>query len=168
MDRAAKIAKARELRAKGWTLQQIGLRFGVTHGAIWKWLNPEKTQEKWRRENADPKRKAAKRAHEKACRRNCDDCGDLLGAGSGYPGACERFCPTCWHLREAERVDKRARQIETWWADGWSLREIQDRLGWSKGHVAMEFHHLRALGYDLPYRRKHHKNPPRFPDQVAA
>jgi transcriptional regulator with XRE-family HTH domain len=139
LSREQKIEKARELRAKGLTYQKIADRLEVTRGAVWKWLHPEKVREWDRRENAKPGRKIAKRAHADACRRGCADCGDLLSAGSDYPSAPERYCTTCHRTREAERVGERARQIEAWWAEGLSLREIEDRLDWSKGHLAMVY-----------------------------
>jgi transposase len=84
-------------------------------------------------------------------------------AGSGGRSNKPERCKDCWAWREAGRVDARARKIEGWWAGGLTLREIADRLGWTKGHISHEIHRLREKGYSLPYRAG-----AKFPEQVAA
>jgi DNA-binding CsgD family transcriptional regulator len=132
--------EAKRLRAEGLMLKEIGARLGrpvqTVHAAV--------TEENARR-----------RAYKEAWRREhyrgtCERCG----------GPTERrrvrLCRPCWVAQEKERVHPRAEQIVAWWAEGRTLAEIGERLGWSKGHLSMEMHRLRAKGYDLPfrYRRK--------------
>lgn len=167
MSREEKIAKARDLRAEGLPYRQIGEQLGVTGPCIMKWLNPERTREWNRRSEAKPKRKTAKRDHEKRTRRTCA-CGNPMGQGSGYPSYPHKQCEECLILEERARVDERAQKIVAWWANGLTRVAIAERLGWSLERVSVEMHQLREKGYALPYRYKHHKNAPRFSEQVPA
>jgi transposase len=67
---------------------------------------------------------------------------------------------------DTRRVAERAHQIERWWAEGVSRKEIAARLGWTDNHVSVEFARLRADGFDLPYRYKLSR--PQHESQVAA
>jgi hypothetical protein len=109
-------------------------------------------------------RERRRRCAETVGRSACEDCGVDLGQGSKWRGA--HRCITCHQLHLAERVDNRARKIVEWWAQGLTVKEIAARLDWSFERVSVEFHQLRKLGYDLPYRRR--LKDPRFPKQVAA
>jgi len=101
------------------------------------------------------RRRAAKRAWEREhYKGTCERCGGPTGKRHR-----ERLCWSCWVEQEQERVRLRAEQIVAWWAEGLTLREIGERLGWSKGHLSMEMHRLRGKGYDLPYRYRRPGSP---------
>lgn len=99
-----------------------------------------------------------KRAGDDRGRAVCTRCGSSCGARTAWSNAAEAYgrrsglCGSCRAVVEAERVAERARQIEAWWSDGLTLREIAERLGWSIGHLKVELFRLREDGYDLPYR----------------
>jgi len=163
--RSEKITKAKELGANGLNNREIADELAISPSCVWKWRNPERTKEWNLRDAHDPKRKAKKRAWDREHRRRCQDCEGLMGIGSRRRST---RCHTCHELREAARVDRRARKIEKWWADGKDLPWIAKSLGWSRGHIGVEFHRLREKGYDLPYRYEHWKNEPVFPEQEAV
>lgn len=186
MTREQKIAKARELRAQNVTYSEIGERLGVSSATAWRWLTERtaraiiscrvcgedftQTHGKQKYCSGDCRHEAG-RLRRRRCaqtigRAACQDCGTALGEGSAWKG--RKRCVTCFEARDAERVDARARKIVAWWAAGRTLAQIRDSLDWSPERLSVEFHRLRELGYDLPYRYKHHANPPRFPEQVAA
>lgn len=104
-----------------------------------------------------------KRKCEESHRASCIDCGDSLSAGSAWKGRLR--CQPCWSEFAWEQHADRDRQIEEWWNEGLSLREIGERLGWTEKHLTVEIHRLREAGYNLPYR---HRGYDRFPEQVPA
>jgi len=59
-------AEAQALRATGLSYAEIGRRLGRTAAGIWKACNPEKARQAAAKSNADPKRKARKRAWDRA------------------------------------------------------------------------------------------------------
>jgi hypothetical protein len=76
--------------------------------AEWKRQHPERVREWARRDSARPERKAAKRAHENAARKRCPDCGQPMGAGSGYlsKGAALKTCGDCKVRAARERTER--------------------------------------------------------------
>ena len=100
----------------------------------------------------------------------CEDCGMPTASRSGWPSErrSNRWCSPCYRQRELKRTAQRGHQIEEWWAEGRSLREIADRLGWSKGQLSVQMDRLRAKGFDLPYRRRGVKNGTKFPHLKKA
>jgi transposase len=163
MSRDEKIAFARERSAEGWSNGRIARELGVTPPAVWKWLNPEKARAAARRDNA--KRSAAKRVWERseAGRGRCPSCGGLKGTASKHR---HMVCLKCELAMRAQRHAGRDELIVQWWHEGASLDEIAERLGWTRSHLGVEIHRLRARGLDLPYR--YQLSVPRFPERVAA
>lgn len=159
MTREQKIKNARELRAQGLTYAETADYLGGSISTVYRWLNPERTAPYRNGRAIDPERaRAYDREYRRNLRINCPQC-----AGPMKPEST--LCQPC----HEDEVDRRARQIERWWAEGLTMAGICERLGWTMGHLAVEFHRLREKGYDLPYRyvegkRAGHK----FPDQVAA
>lgn len=64
-----------------------------------------------------------------------------------HSGCCREHSPA------SQRKRDRAHQIEAWWAEGLTFRQIAARLGWSIDHFSAEINRLRREGYNLPYRR---------------
>jgi DNA-binding CsgD family transcriptional regulator len=131
-------AEAKRLRAEGLMLKEIAERLGrprsTVHAAV---------------TDINARRRAYKRSWDREnYRGTCERCGGLTA--HRHRG---RLCRACEDQRRAEPVHARAERIVAWWAEGLTLAEIGARLGWSKGHLSMEMHRLRAKGYDLPYRR---------------
>jgi hypothetical protein len=139
---------------------------GESKHQAWKRCNREKvraTSNRWKKANREANRERDRRYSEEN-RATCPECGHIYGRGSGRSdgspkaGVLFSCCPGC--------TEKRRRQVVEWWAEGVSLREIGKRLGWTRGHVAVEIDRMRELGYALPYRYKPTR--PRHPEQVAA
>ncbi len=131
-------AEAKRLRAEGLVWREIAERLGrprsTVHAAV---------------TDINARRRAYKRAWDREnYRGTCERCGST--AGKRNRG---RLCWPCNVERRAELVHARAEQIVAWWAEGRTLAEIGERLGWSRNHLGNEMHALRAKGYDLPYRR---------------
>jgi excisionase family DNA binding protein len=145
--REQKIAKARKLRAQRLTYSEIAARIGVSRSTVYRWINPERTAPYRNGRAVDPERtRLVNRIYNRTHRAECPSCGGEMNRGTGRKGG---ICEAC----HADEVDRRALNIERWWAEGLTLNEIADALGWSAGHVKNEFHHLREKGYDLPYRQ---------------
>lgn len=161
MTREEKIVEARALRAGGCTYREIADRLGVSVATARRWLNPKyaeqdrRTSRDWKRRNKAHLRSYSRGYNELAAN-ECPSCGGYLARQSSGP---------CKHCREESRHSS-GLLVETLWREGRSYPEICTRMGWSKGHLAHEMHHLRAEGYDLPYRYR--VRAPRFPEQVAA
>jgi DNA-binding CsgD family transcriptional regulator len=131
-------AEAKRLRAEGLVWREIAERLGrprsTVHAAV---------------TNINARRRAYKRAWDREnYRGTCERCGGVTAHRNRG-----RLCRACADVRRAEPVHARAEQIVAWWAEGLKLREIGERLGWSKNRANVEVVHLRAKGYDLPYRR---------------
>ncbi len=131
-------AEAKRLRAEGLMLKEIAERLGrprsTVHAAV---------------TDINARRRAYKRAWDREhYRGTCERCGGLTAHRHRV-----RLCWPCDLERRAESVHPRATRIVAWWAEGRTLAEIGERLGWSRNHLGNEMHALRAKGYDLPYRR---------------
>jgi transposase len=163
--RAEKVKEAQSLRDGGLLDREIAERFGVTRSAVTKWLNPNRKE--WER-TQNAKRGPAKRAWAQANRAACPSCGKPMREGSRSPSHRSKSCRDCEHHRRRQPYLERGKQIEGWWNEGLTYPQLQARLGWTKSRLAVEIHRLRRDGFDLPYRRQHHKHKPKFPDQVAA
>lgn len=159
------IAEIEWLHAEGLSDREIGEQVGVSASTVWKLRHPERTREMIRRDNA--RRAETKRAWAKdpANRVVCSVCGGLTGSTSGQhrdrrrPDG-DRRCRACYLAEERKRIAERGHQIERWWAEGLTIRQIGDRLGgWSKARATVEVVRFRAKGFYLPYRRT--------PEQVA-
>jgi transposase len=167
LSREQKIAKAQQLRREGHRLREIAEAFGIDTSTVWKWLNPERTSEMRAKDNSRPGRRERERELVLEKRRNCPSCGNPMGVWSARNGATR--CHPCYSAERLARTAERGHQIEGWWAEGLTQKQIAERLGWTVGHLCMEFHRLRSKGFDLPYRytegkRAGHK----FPEQVSA
>jgi ribosomal protein S27E len=136
---------------RGLGVSAIAAEIGVTYGAVYKALHPERAREYNRKTEARPERKVAKRIWSREQRVVCSDCGREAGTYSKYKGVLR--CQECENARRRRKRARRAHRIETWWAEGLTLREIAERLGTSKNAVGVTIHGLRAEGFDLPYRR---------------
>lgn len=162
MSREQKIEKARALKAQGLSYGEVAERVGVHKKTIRRWLVPgeaerdRQTSLAWKHRNKGWLREYDA-GYREAHMGECSSCG-----GEMDPKWDGGICMAC---REEEK-DRRARQIERWWGEGLRLPDIADLLGWSREHLAVEFHRLREQGYDLPYRYR--LSEPRFPEQVAA
>jgi DNA-binding CsgD family transcriptional regulator len=159
--RDQKIAEARRLRAQGLKYREIAERLGVGTSTVYAWLNPARVRPYRSGRGIDPQRaRAYDREYYRSHKGTCYRCGGERGRGP-RTGPC-RACV-------ADDVDRRARQIEQWWAEGLTIGEISSRLKWPSGRFGAEMVRLRAKGYDLPYRRAvYPSGKPKFPDQVAA
>lgn len=159
LSREQKIEKARELREQGATYREIGEKFSVSTSAIYRWLNPERTASYRSGRACNPERaRKLDREYNRRHRGECPQCGGEMARKTARVGGKCRAC----HEDEA---DRRARQIQQWWAEGLGQRQIAKRLGWSINHLSVEKHRLREAGYNLPYR---YKSGRRFTDQVQA
>lgn len=138
------------------TNTEIGRRLGVTQGAVWKVLNPEKTRELNRRSNADPARHAAKLAWaNENDRAPCPQCGGLMHARSRRDG--RKSCWDCYATAHAERRDLMVRlRIE-----GLKNVEIAARLGTSAAAVANALCRERKDDPSIPVS-------PHYREKVAA
>lgn len=154
--------QARRLAAEhpDWSHARIAAEFGVTASAVWKALNPDKTRELLRAQNA--RRRDAKRAWERQNMRRpenratCELCG--LPCGIGQPNA--RRCHDCI----MEIAVTRESIVAGMYLDGWTLREISQALGYAESSSAgAVLHRMRRLGWDLPYRHADYDT-----EQVAA
>jgi transposase len=149
MTRDEKIAKAKRLRELGLSYEEVGRRLGVTGGCVQKWLKPEAAK-RWAANDRTPERNARKRAWENDHDRPLCACGNRMGVGAHRKGYFR--CKECRRAADAERTAIRGREIVAMWAAGMTMREIQARYGWTKGHLAQQLHRLRAKGFDLPKR----------------
>lgn len=93
----------------------------------------------------------------------CGECGAPMGEGSKWRGG--RLCADCLETSREARRDEAAADIERLWAEGISMREMAERLGYSAGFMSVKINRLRRAGYRLPYRQA---NPNAvFPGQEA-
>jgi transposase len=150
--RDEKIAKARELRERGWSGPRVAAELGVTKSTVYKWLDPDRAREYARRDNARPGRNAQKREweHGPTARIRCANCGKLAGMNSKAAGTT--LCRSCWTADAARRSDETGRKLETLWLAGKTFPEICAELGWNKGTLSVMMDRYRARGYNLPYR----------------
>jgi transposase len=138
--------KARKLREQGLTYQAIAQRLGVGYATAYRWLNPDYAERSlaasraWKARNREHAH-AYDRAYNAAHKDECPLCG----------GEMERHSERCTACRSDE-ADRKAKTVVRLWAEGKSMREIQEVLGWSKGHLAAMMDRYRTQGYDLPYR----------------
>lgn len=162
MTREQKIARARELRAEGLTYSAVGKQLGTSYQTIRRWLDPdyaEKVRQISRAYKAQHRKalRAYDREYDERHKAECPECGAEVN---------RRFngekCMAC----RADSRDRRARQIESWWAEGLPLKKIAERLGWTKGSLSREMYWMREVGYSLPYR--HTLSAPKWSEQVAA
>jgi predicted transcriptional regulator len=122
-----------------WSERRIAEFLGVSKGAVWKALNPERAREFNARSNGKPERKAAKAAWDKAHpESHYDEC--ECGAQKA------RNSTRCLDCRRLVEESRRA-LAEGMWADGWRESEIREVLGTFQVGAA------RQGGWNLPYRR---------------
>jgi transposase len=164
MTRAERAAEAAELRARGLLYREIAERMGISISYAQDLIS-------------DPDGSRV-RARKDSYRGACEICGKATDGSAGR-GAAPRFCNRCSaahhpaKLAQYERahapIQARDRQLEKWWAEGLTRREIAARLGWSEGHVNVEIHRARERGAHLPYRYTTGKRAGRrFSGQVAS
>jgi DNA-binding CsgD family transcriptional regulator len=132
-------AEAKRLRAEGLMLKEIDQRLGKPLSTVQAAVT-----------DMNARRRVVKQAWEREhYRGTCGRCGGATGKRHR-----ERLCWSCDLERRAEPVHARAEWIVAWWAEGRTLAEIGERLGWSRGHLSKEMDRLRAKGYDLPSRHR--------------
>lgn len=154
-DQATLDAQAQALRAEGLTYKQIGERMGGESARkAWMRCNREREQakvRKWKSAHREQLREYDRRYTDEN-RYVCPECGHVYGIGSAVQGGRKRkhvhadSCPGC--------IAKRRERVIAWWAEGLSLREMADRLGWTVNHLGVELNRMRGAGFELPYR--HH------------
>jgi DNA-directed RNA polymerase specialized sigma24 family protein len=98
-----------------------------------------------------------------ACRKRtlyggrCVDCGAATSGSEGRGARAPQRCHACAARRAAARSSERAAPrralIERLWAEGRSVREIGELMGWAENAQKSKIARLRQLGYDLPHRR---------------
>lgn len=146
MTREEKIAKAKRLRDEGLTYAEIAEQLGVTASCVQKWLNPERTKEWLRHDNARPERKRVKRQWEKENRAECPQCGGLMGQGTAGRSKRPELCREC---RGEEARHKRLRYIELR-GQGLTNLEIEAKLGLPFNTVGKALTEARQEGLDVP------------------
>jgi UTP:GlnB (protein PII) uridylyltransferase len=76
-----------------------------------------------------------------------------MGTGSGRPNSTAERCVKCSHAVRHEQHLALGRQVERLWAEGKTLRQIADDLGWGPtSDSSVLVTQFRNLGFDLPYR----------------
>jgi transposase len=142
---AERVAEARRLRVSGWTLREIGERFGVSLKTIHTWLaDPELERQRQRREGY---------------RGTCIDCGAPTDGSRGPSSPVER-CRACNNAivlpigaaLNHERAKPRYERLAVRWREGATTAELAAEEGVAIGTIHSILHHMRAQGYDLPYR----------------
>lgn len=151
MTRDEKVAEAQRLRAEGLTLQAIGDRFGATHTCVWRWLNPERSAEHVRKQNARPERRAAKRAWEREHDRGECPCGATLAVGARRKGI--EVCRDCHDEMQAVGTAMRRERIRDLWEAGATRKEIVQALASTSPSIQTEMARMRREGWELPLRR---------------
>lgn len=137
------VAKARQLRARGWKYRDIASHLGLRdYQAIWRHLNPE------RQRTIEQRRQAEKNAWSDAnYHKPCPRCGTPIR--KNRHGVCQS-CRT--ELDNAQRRSRRSLIAELW-RQGKLIREIASALDSTPGSIGAEMAHMRADGWDLPHRR---------------
>ena len=86
------------------------------------------------------------------------DCGAATsgsaGRGSRAPKRCQACASRLAAARARERAAPRRAVIERLWAEGRSVREIGELMGWAQNARESKISRLRQLGYHLPHRRR--------------
>jgi hypothetical protein len=87
-------------------------------------------------------------------------CGQRIAPESARQGTTQ--CRKCFNAAEEQRIRERAERIAAMWADGQTLNEIAATLGWTPGHLSVEFDCVRRRWPGLlPYRSRTWKGKPR-------
>lgn len=162
------VEEARQMRAKGATLREIGDRFGVTRERIRQLVG---TTELPATECVQcggaitGRRSAGTRYCSHSCankawnarhRSPCPRCGETMGRTS-------TLCRSCRAASVSNEHDN-AVLVELW-ARGESISTIAAALDTTTNSLGVRIHKLRARGYDLPYRRRVFLNgEPVYPD----
>lgn len=135
-----KAERAQEMRQAGFKFREISEELKAPIQTVWGWVNPDRRNGR----AIDPARtRVLDLEYNKRNRRSCSRCGGDRPRQFTGP-----ICKRCIQ----DDVDSRGKQIERWWAEGLTLGEIAERLGWTEKHVGSELHRLREKGYELPYR----------------
>lgn len=146
MTRDEKIAEARRLHAAGWRYGQIGDELGVTYSCIYKWLNPEKSQEYNRTQNSRPTVRKAKRAWDRANRKQCE-CGATMARVASRCLACD------FKARDEARLVRWA-LITKLWDQGLPVAEIAPQVGRANANaLGVEMDRMKHAGWHLAPRR---------------
>lgn len=108
----------------------------LARSRAWKARNREHTRNYDLAYQADPTTRAA-----------CTKCGGPTAMSPGSRDAAT-LCAGC--IRE--RKEDSWREIQRLWKAGWSLLDIAEQLGISRGHLGVTMHRMRQDGWDLPHR----------------
>lgn len=93
-----------------------------------------------------------KRAHRNNARRQCPECGQPMGAGTGYQGNGVELCRDCWTAKNSRQRHERCARIQAMWLAGKTLREIAEALDSTPGSIGVTIVRMRQKGWDVPYR----------------
>lgn len=156
---------AGELRAEGLKYREIAALLGESTSTVHRRCNRERDRalQKIQRKKHAAQRREYDLRYRHEHRAVCPKCGYVYAPGSGTKrGAAKHVdftnCSGC--------AEQRRQNIVRWWAEGLTMAEISNRLGWRGPHLNVEMVRMRRDGYDLPYRRPNAQ--PVFPEQVAA
>jgi transposase len=143
--REEKVVEVRRRVLAGESPYVVGPDLGVSKSTVYAWVYPERYSE------ARPARAAQKRQWENEHDRARCHCGALMGAGAHRQGIVQ--CQACH--KKAERHAKTVRRdtIAQMWQEGMTLTAIAQRLGSTVNSIGTAITHMRAEGWDLPYRR---------------
>jgi hypothetical protein len=143
--------QARDLAAQGVGVREIGRRIGVSHTAVSKVLNPERTRKRRQLENARYRGRKRQWDASPNGRGVCERCGGLKGIGSTYSHA---LCSSCF----ADKLDEDARKFIALWNAGLTAADIAESVGmcYPKSVYVRAFN-LRSRGYVLAERRRGRK-----------
>jgi hypothetical protein len=91
----------------------------------------------------------SERCRKRQYRKPCASCGNLCGGADK-----STYCADCGSRIAGEMAADRARiyreTIEAMWAEGMTMREINDAVG----HTKINFSTARARGWNLPHRHR--------------
>lgn len=125
-------AEAQRLWRAIHTYADIADRLSVSETTVRRWID-----------GYDPERQ---RIYDQRRRRFvCTECGEPVSKGA----TANTLCSAC----RSKAKHERALRIEQWWAEGRTLKEIGERLGWGRNRLTSEMCALRKVGYDLPLRK---------------
>lgn len=97
-----------------------------------------------------------KRALDDEKRAVCEDCGTVLGTGSGFNGANKpKTCRKCLHKRVGTARRAQVEAVAAMYNEGLTMREIAKELGYGPRSIpGVQLREARRLGLITTYRYK--------------